>query len=164
MTADRKAKPADKKAGPADETKTDVQGMLTKFGVAAICDMILDGKLLREIARELGIKNHAPLVKWIAADKERAKQVEDARRLAAFTYDEMASELIRNAADRFELDKAKEEAHHLRWRASKMNPKFGDKMAIGGAEDLPPLKALDDAALEARIKQLQEKMSGSSSR
>ena len=37
---------------------------------------------------------------------------------------------------------------------------YGDKIAVGGADDLPPIKTMDDAALEARIAALQSKVSG----
>lgn len=35
---------------------------------------------------------------------------------------------------------------------------YGDKLAVGGADDLPPIKTMDDAALSARIAALQAKL------
>jgi hypothetical protein len=60
--------------------------------------------------------------------------------LAAQTYDEMAVEVVVEAADPFELAKAKELAVHYRWRAKAANPrKYGDKVQneITGANGGP---------------------------
>ena len=46
-------------------------------------------------------------------------------------WDEKALAGIEAAKDAFELAKAKEAAHHYRWRASKIAPsEFGDRQAI----------------------------------
>jgi hypothetical protein len=37
---------------------------------------------------------------------------------------------------------------------------YGDKLALGGADDLPPIKTLPDALLMARIEALQAKLNG----
>ena len=45
----------------------------------------------------------------------------------------VASDGIAQASDPFELAKAKELAHHYRWRASKIAPKlYGDKQSVEG--------------------------------
>jgi hypothetical protein len=55
-------------------------------------------------------------------------------------WDEQALDAIDMARDGFTLSKAKEKAHHLRWRAAKIAPRdYGDKLGIGAALDLPPL-------------------------
>lgn len=111
--------------------------ILEATGIDRICEMIIEGKLLREIARELGIKGHASLIKWINDDEARAKAVEAARKLAAFDYDEQALEVIRAARNKIEISRAREEASHLRWRASKMNPKqFSDKIDLNHSGDV----------------------------
>lgn len=111
--------------------------ILESTGIDRICEMIIEGKLLREIARELGIKGHASLIKWINDDEARAKAVEAARKLAAFDYDEQALEVIRAAKNKIQISRAREEASHLRWRASKMNPKqFSDKIDLNHSGDV----------------------------
>lgn len=48
-----------------------------------------------------------------------------------------------------------------KWYLSKVAPKkYGDKLAIGGADDLPPIKTESDDQLAARIKRLQDKLHG----
>ena len=55
----------------------------------------------------------------------------EARSAAAAAYDEMAYRQISRANDPFELAKSREQAQHLRWRASKINPReYGDKQQI----------------------------------
>lgn len=112
---------------------------LDEKGIDWLCDRLTDGAMQREICDELGI-GAATLGKWIAADPERSARAREARIASARAYDELAALGIMNASDPFELAKAKEMAHHYRWKASKINPKeFGDKVtaehvgADGGA-------------------------------
>ena len=54
-------------------------------------------------------------------------------------WDERAGDVIQQAADPFELAKAKELAHHYRWRASKIAPRdYGDRIQadVGGGVTL----------------------------
>jgi len=114
-----------------NETTKPPREILDELGIDAVCDMIIDGMLLREICRKLGIKGHASLIAWISSDKDRAKRVEAARRLSAIAHEEAALESIRSANGKLALAKAKEEAHHQRWRASKLNPQaYGDKLDL----------------------------------
>jgi predicted transcriptional regulator len=118
------------------------------------------GKSLTRVASELGITRQS-LSEWLESDACRSARARSARENAAEAYDEDATRLIEGAADPFELSKAKEMAHHLRWRASKIAPKrYGEKLAIGGADDLPPMKTMSDEALDARIKALMDEARG----
>jgi len=48
--------------------------------------------------------------------------------MAAAAWDEKSELLLTNAKDNFELMKAKELAHHYRWRAKAIAPRdYGDK-------------------------------------
>jgi transposase len=94
------------------------RGKLDALGIDALVETIIEGKLQREICRDIGVAISS-MVDWIAEDDERARRVKEARRAAARTYEEQAEQVIRDAADRFELAKAKELAHHYRWRASR---------------------------------------------
>jgi hypothetical protein len=54
---------------------------------------------------------------------------------AAAAYDEQAEQELRSATDLFQLAKARELAQHLRWRASKINPKaYGDRLEVEAAD------------------------------
>lgn len=106
------------------------QEQIEAVGIDRICEMIIEGALLREVAKKIGIKGHASLLLWISNDPARAKAVEAARKLAAYSAEESALDSIRKARSKLALAKAREEASHQRWRASKMNPQFADKVDV----------------------------------
>lgn len=89
---------------------------------------IENGKTLSQIADECG-KNRSMLSRWLGADEQRSVRAREARELSAQAHEERAEDEIRAAGDPFALSKAKELAHHYRWRASKIAPKqYGDKL------------------------------------
>ncbi len=103
---------------------------------------IADGKTMTEIASAAGV-SCGRLSEWLSDDVERSARARDARTLAARLWDEKAEKTIIDAKDPFELARANSLAHHYRWRASKIAPKdYGDKMAIGGADDMPPIRLM----------------------
>lgn len=92
---------------------------------------------MTQIGRNIEVSVSA-MINWIAAEDNRSARVKEARVRAALTWDEMALQGMQDAADPFDLSKAKEVAHHLRWRASKIAPKdYGDKVQHTGADDAP---------------------------
>lgn len=94
----------------------------------AICDMIEDGMMQSEIIREIGM-SVGGYNRWLAADPERSARVIESRIHSAATYADKAERVLEQADDEFPLRKARELAHHYRWKASKMNPKaFGDRV------------------------------------
>jgi hypothetical protein len=133
-TAGRKAAPR-KKPAPA-------QDKAAAFGVDAICAALIEGCTLTDLAGKIGI-GIARLIAWIEADPERSARTREARTKAARLWDEKATQVIEEAKDGFGLAKAKELAHHYRWRASKVAPKeYGDKVQLGQAEDFQPLQVV----------------------
>lgn len=138
----------------ANAAKTE---LLDATGIDAICERLTAGDSQRQIAEDLGV-SVALLSTWLSAP-ERSARAREARIAAARQFDEKAEAELRAASDPFTLAKAKELAHHYRWKASKASPKeYGEKLAIGGAEDLPPLKGLSDDDLDARIQAKMEKL------
>lgn len=125
----------------ADDKRTHL-AKLDELGVETLCDAIRIPMSMREIADKLGL-SQGTLIAWISATPERSARVRDARVATAQHWDAEATELIAKARTPFQLAKAKELAHHFRWRAAKIAPKdYGDKLAIGGASDLPPVKSV----------------------
>jgi hypothetical protein len=125
----------------ADDKRTHL-AKLDELGVETLCDAIRIPMSMREISDKLGI-SQGTLIAWIGATAERSARVKDARVATAQHWDNEATELITKARTPFQLAKAKELAHHFRWRAAKIAPKdYGDKLAIGGASDLPPVKTV----------------------
>lgn len=121
----------------------EAEAALDMLGLAALCDEIAEGKSLRKICEELGISiGRGSLGRWIALDPARKAAVEEARIAAAESEVELAGEKLATAKTPFQLAKAKEEGYHHRWKASKMDPRrYGDKVAVGGAADLPPIES-----------------------
>lgn len=93
----------------------------------AAIEKIEGGSSVAQMAEAVGISRSA-LWRWLNADEGRSARVTRARQLSAAAWDEKAERGIREASDPFELSRAKELAHHYRWRASKIAPKdYGDK-------------------------------------
>ena len=142
-------KPAPKKATPAKKpvaakkaagvaasarakVQTKKQPTITErieaFGIEAVCDRLSNGVTMTAIAEEIGV-TVGKLSQWIASDEEHSARAREARIHAARIWDEKALSVIEQALDPFELQRAKELAHHYRWRASKTAPKdYGDKV------------------------------------
>lgn len=73
--------------------------------------------------------NPAVLTRWVSADEKRALQVREARIASARAFADEARQGIEDAKDPFQLSRAKELAHHLRWEAARANPRdYGDKV------------------------------------
>ena len=103
-----------------------------------IFSLIKDGEMLTTIAEMMGVSK-AMLSEWLDSG-ERPVRAREARAKASAAWDEKAERGIAEASDAFELAKAKELAHHYRWRASKIAPKlYGDKVQteVTGAEGAP---------------------------
>lgn len=104
-----------------------------------VTERLSTGVTLTQIAKDARV-SIGFLLQWIAADEKRSARAREARAQAAKLWDEKALDVIEQAADPFELQKARELAQHYRWRAAKAAPKdYGDKMtqevtgANGGA-------------------------------
>jgi hypothetical protein len=82
------------------------------------------------------------LLTWIDADPERSARVREARAAMAKVWDEKAEDFILQAGDEFALKRARELAHHYRWRATKIAPReYGDKVDVKAALTLEALVA-----------------------
>jgi hypothetical protein len=91
---------------------------------------IEDGEALAAIAESVG-RARSTLSEWLNSDDARAERSARARASAAGAWDEKAEREIGEASDPFTLAKAKELAHHYRWRASKINPRqYGERQQV----------------------------------
>lgn len=101
---------------------------LDAYGIDKFCEEVIGGKMMTRIAEEVGV-SLALLLAWLQADPDRSVRAREARKLSAASHEELAQRAIEEAKDPFELSRAKELAHHFRWKASKIDPaKFGDKL------------------------------------
>lgn len=113
-------------------TPPTARAAMDAFGLDALCEAIADEQSLTSIARGLGITPGSMLA-WVDADPERSARVREARRQMAAIWDERAERLLSEADDEFGLKKAKELAHHYRWRAKAIAPKeYGDRLDHSG--------------------------------
>lgn len=106
---------------------------LNEYGIDTICQDILNGVTLTNIARALEV-SIGSLISWRDADPERSARAREARARRAEMWDELAITELRAAKDPISLGIAKEIAHHYRWRASKTAPaEYGDKVQHANA-------------------------------
>lgn len=126
--------------------------ILDTKGIQEVVDCILDGLSLNEIARRFEVRK-ASLLGWIASDSDRSARVSAARLMAADSHADDAEDLLRNAkGTKVEMSRAKELAHHLRWKASMADPRrFGTKVELSGAVGIHALSAEELDARQAAI-------------
>lgn len=122
------AKPKTKAKAPPEKKATTAGQRMEAYGIDAIAEDVSGAKTMTEIAAAIGV-TVGQLSTWIAADVEHSARVREARTVAARYWDERSEKEILSASDPFELARAKELAHHYRWRAAKIAPKeYGDKV------------------------------------
>jgi len=122
-----------------------------------LCDRVMSGESITAIAAKLGTSK-PNLIRWVDADPDRSARAREARVQAAATYDDMALQGIEEASDPFELARAKEKAHHLRWRASKINPReYGDKIEM---KQEVSFQNLTDEQINAELARINERLAG----
>lgn len=135
-TAARKSQ----KPGPKPVAKA----KLDALGIDWVCEQIVEKVTMTAIAAKAKV-SIGTLISWLEDIPERSARAREARSSVAKLYDDEAYELIGRAKNAFELAKAREQAQHLRWRAAKIAPtEYGEKLALGGASDLPPLVMVKD--------------------
>ncbi len=99
-----------------------------ELDIETVCTGIAAGHSMTAVAKGCGV-SIATLADWIEADPERSGRAREIRSHTAQVWDDMAATGLSEARDAFELAKAKELAHHYRWRASKIAPKtYGERV------------------------------------
>jgi hypothetical protein len=130
------------------------------FEIEAVLSAIGDGKSLTQIAKDKGT-TFGVLQTWLESDPERSARAREARENQARYWDELAEAGIAEASDPFRLARAKELAHHYRWRAAKIAPKhYGERTTVAGDPDAPLLGQLSDEQLAAKVAALHAKVNG----
>lgn len=118
-----------------------------------ICAEIADGKSLRKICSSADMPHRITVIRWLDAHADFATKYARARELQAdFLEEEMSDIEDRTLTGEIDPAAARAVLGSKQWRASKLKPKkYGNTLAIGGSDELPPLKTMDDADLNARI-------------
>jgi hypothetical protein len=120
----------------------------------SICDKLSDGCSLRSICLAEDMPSKTTVFKWLRTHKEFADQYARAKEESA---DAMADEMLDIADDgdgdmtedaqgnmkvnNENVQRARLRIDTRKWIASKLKPKkYGEKLAIGGDENAPPIK------------------------
>jgi len=138
---------------------------------ATICERLVEGESLKAICRSDGMPAASTVFLWLEAHEEFRTKYTRARELQAeLQVDEMTEIADDGSNDWMERKNANDEnigwkengealmrsklrLEQRRWNAEKLLPKkYGAKMAIGGAEGLPPIKeTLDVSGLPTEV-------------
>ena len=111
-----------------------------------ICERIAEGESLRTICVDADMPSVTSVMRWLAADASLSEQYARARELQGDGEFDKARE-IAFAATPETVQGARLQYDAVKWRAGKLRPKvYGDKVAIGGADDLPPIQTQDAGA------------------
>jgi hypothetical protein len=124
-----------------------------------LCTRIAEGESLREIVKDAGMPDRSTIYDWLLRHPEFADQYARAREEQADTLadeiiaiadeqpeiiavtDKRTGELIEHKLDGAFLQWQKNRIDARKWTAMKLKPKkYGDKLALGGDADAPPIK------------------------
>jgi hypothetical protein len=124
-----------------------------------ILSRIACGESLRGICAEDAMPNISTVIRWLAADEDFARRYTRAREMQAeILADEMLDIADDDSSDRIDVKdkdgniikteqnnvavaRSKLKLEQRRWWAEKLRPKvYGNKVAVGGAEDMAPIK------------------------
>lgn len=175
MTA--KKTPAKKVAKKSVKKASKPRGRPSTYTVAlgkAICARLSKGEPLAQICRDEGMPGVQTVNDWKAAHAEFSVAIARAREDG---YDALAAQCLEIANTPLEgiettlkddgrvEEKRGDMLGHRKLQIetrlkllAKWDPRrYGDKIAIGGADDLPPIKSMSDDQLAARIAALQSK-------
>ncbi len=128
-----------------------------------ICERIAEGESLRSICEDEDMPSVTSVMRWLASDAALSEQYTRAREVQGDGEFDKARE-IAFAATPETVQVARLQYDAVKWRAGKLRPKvYGDKVAIGGAEDLPPIQTQDMTAadvISARLAAIKSRASG----
>ena len=165
-----KAKPGKRQKPAAPPKPPGRPSTYTAELAAQVCTHIADGKSLRVIASMDGMPAQSTIMAWL--DGSRPEFSEQYARAREAQADKLAEEALTIAddgrsdtyvdadgnvkTDTEVIQRSKLRVDTRKWLASKMAPKkYGDKVAIGGADDLGPVqtvtKEMTDAERAVRL-------------
>jgi hypothetical protein len=125
-----------------------------------ICSELAEGKSLRTVCRADDMPDKSTVFRWIRSIPEFRDQYARAKEESADAHVEDTLDIADDASNdwmeihdkdnpgyRFNgehVNRSKLRIDTRKWIASKLKPKrYGDKVAVGGAEDLPPIQTAD---------------------
>jgi hypothetical protein len=125
-----------------------------------LCELIMRGKMLTEIADEWGLSCTA-MLNWIASEDDRSARAREARSMAGHSWDRMAVRELSDLppeATPAQIARARELASHYRWRASKISPPYVDKTHTTVEATVSKAKPVTDEQAMEEIAQLSQQL------
>lgn len=121
--------------------------------VGVICERLASGESLRKICSDDDMPAISAVFKWLSDNKTFAEQYARAREVQADTLFDEILEIADNGqndtytddqgnirTDQDVIARSRLRVDSRKWMAGKLRPKvYGDKIAIGGADGLPPI-------------------------
>jgi hypothetical protein len=134
----------------------------------SICEQIADGLSLRSICEAENMPNKATVFRWLAAKADFRDQYAYAREAQAETLADELTDIADDGTNDW-MERKGEEGQSLgwtengeaiqrsrlrvdtrKWIASKLKPKkYGDKLAVGGDGDAPPIQTVSEIVIRA---------------
>lgn len=108
-----------------------------------ICDFLVDGGSLLGFCKQHGFA-YMTVADWIAKDPERAgnyARAREARADARFEVIAEYSDQAKKETDPVRIQGLRLASENEKWMLARMSPRYGDKVQIGGAADLPPVQS-----------------------
>lgn len=164
------------KSEPAEQKKIGRPSIFSEELITSICERVALGEPLRQICREEGMPAWTTIYSWLNSDKSLSERFAHARMLGEECIAQECLDIADNASNDW-MEYHDKEGESLGWKLNgdhvqrsklrietrlkllaKWNPKkWGEKVAIGGADDLPPVRSLAENDLEQQIAMLQAK-------
>ena len=126
--------------------------------MGSVCEQIAKGVTMADICRQAGMPDRQTIYDWSVADADFALRIARARDEGADVIAEQSLAIVDAPPERGPDGKidagsvahAKLRAEHRLKLLAKWSPKkYGDKMAIGGADDLGPVQAVTKEMTDA---------------
>ncbi len=116
---------------------------------AEICERLACGESLASICRDKHTPGLTLVYAWLRDDPQFAKDYARARETQADSDADAINDIAAKVlTGEVEPNAARVAIDALKWTAGRRLPKkYGDKLAIGGADDLPPVQTLNVTAL-----------------
>lgn len=114
-----------------------------------ICDKLKEGMSLRKICENKAYPTKETVFRWLADFPLFQSQYAHAKEFFSDAEFERMYEIIDDADTPEKLAQARLKIDTMKWMLGKMKPKkYGDKLQVGGAEDLPPVRTQSTLNIE----------------
>lgn len=121
---------------------------------AQICELIEDGKTIREIEQMDGMPAWPTIRHWIRTKEDFHTQYARAYELSALSLENQMLEIAKSAHDKDSAAAARVQVDALKWMAGKRNPKaYGDRinMEVTGKLSLEAIVGQAYTAIEGKV-------------